>query len=84
MNRLFDRFFDRPGNGSADRRWIPAMDQVEKDDHLELTVDLPGMSGDDVDLEVKDSVLTISDERKAEQEEAREGYRRVERAFGRS
>jgi hypothetical protein len=35
MNRLFDRFFDRPGNGSADRRWIPAMDQAEKDDHLE-------------------------------------------------
>jgi HSP20 family protein len=81
MNRLFDRFFDRPG--SAERRWIPAMDLVEKDDHLELRADLPGMSEDDVDIEVKDGVLTISGERKAEQEETREGYRRFERAFGR-
>jgi HSP20 family protein len=59
------------------------MDLVEKDDHLELRADLPGLSEDDVDIEVKDGVLTISGERKAEQEETREGYRRVERAFGR-
>jgi hypothetical protein len=59
------------------------MDLVEKDDHLELRADLPGMSEDDVDIEVKDGVLTISGERKTEQEETREGYRRVERAFGR-
>jgi HSP20 family protein len=83
MNRLFDRFFERPGNGGADRRWIPAMDLVEKDDHLELRADLPGMSEDDVHIEIKDGVLTISGERKAEEEETREGYRRFERAFGR-
>jgi HSP20 family protein len=47
MNRLFDRFFDCPGSGGADRRWIPAMDLVEKD---ELRADLPGMSEDDVAL----------------------------------
>jgi HSP20 family protein len=82
MNRLFDRFFDRPGNGGASRRWIPAMDLVEKGDRLELRADLPGMSEDDVDIEIKDGVLTISGERKAEEEETREGYRRVERAFG--
>ena len=83
MNRLFDRFFERPGNGGADRRWIPAMDLVEKDDHLELRADLPGMSEDDVHIEIKDGVLTISGERTAEEEETREGYRRFERAFGR-
>src|SRR4029453_16910779 len=83
MNRLFDRFFDRPGDGGVARRWIPAIDRVEKDDHLELRADLPGMSEDDCDIEVKDGVLTISGERKAEQEETREGYRRVEGAFGR-
>jgi HSP20 family protein len=82
MNRLFDRFFDRPGNAGASRRWIPAMDLVEKDDHLELRADLPGMSEDDVDIEIKDGLLTISGERKAAEEETREGYRRVERAFG--
>ena len=83
MTRLFERFFERPGNGEERDRWIPAMDLVEKDDHLELRADLPGMNEDDVDVEIRDGVLTISGERRNEEEETREGYRRVERAFGR-
>jgi HSP20 family protein len=84
MNRLFDRFFEgRPGNGGAVRRWIPAMDLVETGDHLVLRADLPGMSEDDVDIEIKDGVLTLSGERKAEHEEKGEGFHRVERSFGR-
>ena len=84
MNRLFDRFFDngRAGNGTA-RRWIPAMDLVESEDHIVLRADLPGMTEDDVEIEIKDGVLTVSGERKAEHEEKREGFHRVERAFGR-
>jgi HSP20 family protein len=82
MNRLFDRFFEgRAPNGGA-RRWIPAMDVVETQDHLVLRGDLPGLSEDDVDIEIKDNVLTISGERKAEREQKGEGYHRVERAFG--
>ena len=82
MNRLFDRFFEgRAPNGTA-RRWIPAMDLVETDDHLVLRGDLPGMSEDDLDIEIKDNGLTVSGERKAESEEKGEGYHRVERAFG--
>jgi HSP20 family protein len=83
MNRLFDRFFEgRTANGSTGRRWIPAMDLVETEDHLVLRGDLPGMSEDDVDIEIKDNVLTVSGERKAEHDERGEGYHRVERAFG--
>lgn len=83
MNRLFDRFFEgRPGDGGRRGRWIPAMDLTETDDSLVLRADLPGMSEDDVNIEVKDGVLTVSGERKAEQEEKREGYHRIERAFG--
>jgi HSP20 family protein len=84
MNRLFDRFFEgRTGNGGAVRRWIPAMDLVETGDHLVLRADLPGMTEDDVDIEIKDGVLTVSGERKAEHEEKGEGFHRVERSFGR-
>jgi HSP20 family protein len=83
MSRLFERIFQRPGDGGGDRRWIPAMDLVEKDDHFELRADLPGLSEDDVNVEIQDGVLTISGERREEEEETREGYRRVERAFGR-
>ena len=84
MNRLFDRFFDNKGtDGGSVRRWIPPMDLVESDDHLVLRADLPGMKEDDVDIEIKDGVLTISGERRSEQEEKGEGFHRVERAFGR-
>jgi HSP20 family protein len=84
MNRLFDRFFGAPaGNGLTERRWIPAMDLVETDDSLVLRADLPGMTEDDVEIEVKDGVLTISGERKSEHEEKGEGFHRVERSFGR-
>jgi len=82
MNRLFDRFFEGRTPNGASRRWIPAMDLVETDDHLVLRGDLPGMTEDDVDIEIKDGVLTVSGERKAENEEKGEGYHRVERAFG--
>jgi HSP20 family protein len=86
MNRLFDRFFDggkAGANGGAVRRWIPAMDLVETEDDLVLRADLPGMNEDDVEIEIKDGVLTISGERKAEHEQKGEGFHRVERAFGR-
>jgi HSP20 family protein len=84
LNRLFDGFFQgRTADGGTARRWIPAMDLVETQEHLVLRADLPGMSEDDLDIEVKDGVLTISGERKAEREEKSEGFHRVERAFGR-
>ena len=83
FNRLFDSFL---GNGArADvraRRWVPAMDLVETDDHLVLRADLPGMSKEDVNIEIKDNVLTVSGERKAEHEDKTDGYYRIERAFG--
>jgi HSP20 family protein len=81
VNRVFDAFF---GNGSETRarRWVPAMDLVETDEHLVLRADLPGLERDDVSIEVKDGTLTVSGERKAEHEEKAEGYHRVERAYG--
>ena len=87
MNRLFNTFFDTPGtggngNGGSLRRWIPAMDLVETDDHFVLKADLPGLDESDVNIEVEDNVLTVSGERKAEHEDNREGYVRVERAYG--
>jgi HSP20 family protein len=80
VNRIFDTFFG--GNETRARRWVPAMDLVETEDHLVLRADLPGLEQDDVNVEVKDGVLTISGERRAEQEQKSEGFHRVERAFG--
>jgi HSP20 family protein len=83
FNRLFDSFV---GNGRSEfraRRWVPAVDVVETDENLVLRADLPGLSKDDVAIEVKDDVLTITGERRAENEDKAEGYYRVERSFGR-
>ncbi len=83
MNRLFNTVFDSPGGNSGTlRRWMPAMDLLETGDHFVLRADLPGMSEEDVSIELEDSTLTISGERKAEHEEHEEGYYRVERASG--
>ena len=85
MNRLFNTVFDAPvgsGNGQTMRRWMPAMDLVETSGHFVLRADLPGLSEEDVNIEVEDRVLTVSGERKAEHETTKEGYHRVERAFG--
>lgn len=81
VNRLFNTFFDTPVS-AGERRWLPAMDLVESDDHFVLRADLPGLSEDDVTIELENDVLTVSGERKAEHETRKEGYHRVERAYG--
>jgi HSP20 family protein len=93
MNRLFNTFFDTPtgANGGAPRRWVPAMDLVETDDHFVLKADLPGLSEEDIQIDVEDDVLTVSGERRlghtpptggGSDEDKREGYVRVERSYG--
>ena len=84
MNRLFNAFFDTPTgtNGATLRRWVPAMDLVETTDHFVLRADLPGLSEEDISIELEDNVLTVSGEREVEREENQEGHYRVERASG--
>src|SRR5262245_41417636 len=84
MNRLFDRFFEaKPAGGSGIQRWIPAMDLLETQTDLVLRADLPGMTEGDVEIEIKDDVLTISGERRDDRDGKEERFHRVERSFGR-
>jgi HSP20 family protein len=82
MNRLFNSFFDE-SNGGQGRRWAPAVDLLEREDSLVLKADLPGLGEDDVQIEVRDNVLTIAGERSGEHTDKQNGYYRVERSFGR-
>ncbi len=84
VNRLFNSLFDTPtaGFGSAWRSWIPAVDIVETDSDYVLRADLPGLTEQDVNVELHNDVLTISGERKSEHEERKQGYYRVERSSG--
>ena len=58
------------------------MDLVETENKFVLRADLPGVAEEDVKVELDDNVLTVSGERKAEHEERKEGYYRVERSSG--
>ncbi len=90
MNRLFNTFFDAPatssngnGNGSGPlRRWMPAMDLVETEEHFVLRADLPGLGEEDVKLEVAGDTLTVSGERTFEHEAKKDGFYRLERGSG--
>jgi HSP20 family protein len=83
INRLFDTLFEAGNSANRNQRWAPAMDLVEADDHFVLKADLPGLGEEDVSIEVQDNVLTISGERKSEQERKEKGWYRLERSFGR-
>jgi HSP20 family protein len=88
MNRLFNSFFDQPNrangrSGGTARSWFPAMDLVETADRYILRADLPGISDEDVSVQLEDNVLTVSGERKPASEHETEGYYRIERGFGR-
>jgi HSP20 family protein len=66
----------------ADRTWLPAVDVKETNKELQLSFDLPGMSEDDISIEVQDNVLTVSGQREERRDERGEGFRRMERRFG--
>jgi HSP20 family protein len=89
MNRMFDDMFGsptrRPGGQQRAQQlteWAPAIDVVTKDSDLVVRAELPGVKQEDVDITLQDNVLTISGERKAEQEEERGGYHVRERRYG--
>jgi HSP20 family protein len=82
MNRLFNTFVDQSAPTGAGRRWVPPMDLLETTENYVLRADLPGLSDDDVNVQLQDNVLTVSGERNAEHDQQQEGYHRLERAFG--
>lgn len=82
IDRIFNRFW-RAGEseeGFPAGLWSPSIDVAETDHSYTVIADLPGLSRDDVKVEITDNVLTVSGERKSEDRE--EKYHRVERIHG--
>ena len=90
MDNLFEDFglgrgWLAPITGAADLApglWSPPVEMFERDNELVLRADLPGLTKDDVQVELSENGITIEGERKNEQEEKREGYYRSERSYG--
>jgi HSP20 family protein len=95
MERLFDDFegfrvpgfFNREffpfGTEFKDFEWMPQIEVLQTNGDLMVKAELPGLTKDDVKVELTDEALTISGERKEEKEEKREGFYRSERNYGR-
>jgi HSP20 family protein len=62
--------------------WTPAVDIKEEDDHFQIMADIPGVAPEDIEVKMDKGILSISGERKAEHEEKKEGYKRIERTYG--
>lgn len=84
MNRLFADTADRFTGSEAPSlaRWTPAVDIFEEDDRIVLTAELPGLRREDVRVDVEDRTMTISGERKLENDTRQENYSRIERVYG--
>lgn len=91
MQRQMDRFFDQMwGNDAFDLQtqalaepvFAPSCDINETDSHFLLTFDIPGVKKDEVKIDIRDNMLTVSGERKEEREETRRGMTRSERFYG--
>ena len=89
MDRMFDdfglgrRWRDVPGLTSwTAEMWAPEVDVFQKDDQLFIKADLPGLTRNDIKVDITDEAVTIQGERKSEHEEKREGYYQGERRHG--
>jgi len=79
-----NRIFSRVGGGDVAERqaWMPSVDVVEAQDSIKLKVELAGMKPEDIKLEVDDNVLTVSGERRFEEEVREDKYYRIECRYG--
>lgn len=94
MERLFEDFggFSFPNFFRTDfapfrmdlknGEWMPQIEVLHKNGQFMVRADLPGLTKDDVKVEITDDFLTLSGERKEEKEEKREGFYRSERSYG--
>ena len=96
MNRLFDETMHKGAEPDLMQAgaWVPAVDIYETEDAITLVAELPGMSQEDVEIQVRENTLTLKGERrmekhgkpgkpeKPEKPEKEETYHRLERAYG--
>ena len=87
MDRLFAHAFGLHGQwqsatGASTPAWAPALDIAERTDAYLVTVELPGVKLDDLEITLEDGLLTIQGERQFTTESSEEQYHRIERSSG--
>ena len=62
--------------------WNPTTDIYETKDSYVFKIEVPGMKKDDIEIDFKENVLTISGEKKENEEVKKENYHRIESFSG--
>lgn len=90
MDRLFEDFFAPAAEGRAfgapaqtAALLRPSIDVEETDQAYLVSAELPGLSEQDIELNLRDNALTISGEKKSERRDEKGGRRYAERSYGR-
>ena len=83
MDRLFEGTDTGVQNGAG--QWLPPMDVVETKDEILCQIEVPGLSREDLDINIEGNLVTIRGEKKFEvgNDEKDSGYRHFERRYGR-
>jgi HSP20 family protein len=80
MSRLMNGLFE--GNGRTVQAWVPAVDVWETEHDLVYAFDLPGVSEEQISIELHDDTLTVTAQRERVDERTEDGFVRYERRFG--
>jgi len=79
---LFKEFDNVLRNRVQDGIWSPKVNIVENEKGYTISAELPGVSKDDIDIDLKDNTLSIKGEKKVESKDEKENYIRVESSYG--
>lgn len=83
FERLVSDLFEPFGEQALRQTWVPAVNIEETEEGYEVTAELPGLKKEDVNITVEQNLLTISGERKWNEEQENRNFHRVERGYGR-
>jgi HSP20 family protein len=85
MDRVFDRWFERPLQAAwatNGENWMPALDVIDSETEVTIKAEVPGMAAKDVNVSVIGNTLTLSGEKDESKEEKGENFYVSERRFG--
>ena len=76
---IFDELDDWTG---IKKFWSPEIDVTEDDNNIILEADVPGLDKDNVELDLKDNVLTLKGTKEIKREKEGKKFHRYERSTG--
>ena len=86
MERTFDRFFTEPFElawyGRDGKEWLPKLDVISENDGVTVRMEIPGVFPKNVDVSVRDNILTISGHKESSSQEESKDFYVSEREFG--